>query len=83
MQITTFIALGLSVTLVLVLFWVFRSKSRSNRLLTVKTEKLKMTNDEISLQNNGIELQNGRLQELNSLKDRVFSIICPRFEKPN
>ena len=82
MQITTFIALGLSVTLVLVLFWFFRSKSRSNKLLTAKTEKLKIANDSISKQKEEIEIQNEQLQELNSLKDRVFSIIAHDLQSP-
>ncbi|MEM6642705.1 MAG: tetratricopeptide repeat-containing sensor histidine kinase [Bacteroidota bacterium] len=68
LQFATFIVLSLLVILILILYGFFRSKRKSNSLLELQKKEISDQRDE--------------LQALNSLKDRVFSIVAHDLRNP-
>lgn len=74
-QFSTYLILGISVALLLVLLWFFREKSKSNRTLRCQAEALENAQKEIKARNKDLKV-------LNATKDRVFSIVAHDLRSP-
>lgn len=64
-QLATFIGLGLLGVLALILFLFFRSKQRSNKLLSEKSQKLEKANQEIQSTNEELQIAHQEVQMAN------------------
>ncbi len=65
-QIATLVGLGLLAILLVVLFLFFRSKQRSNKLLTEKSQALEIANEEIRNTNEELKAANEEIQSQNA-----------------
>ncbi|MEM6299061.1 MAG: tetratricopeptide repeat protein, partial [Bacteroidota bacterium] len=74
-QTFTLVALLMSATLLVTLLLFFRSKSQTNKLLSQKADELRQANDDLATQRD-------ELEGLNTVKDRVFSIIAHDLRSP-
>jgi len=71
MQIATFIGLGLSVALVIVLVFFFRNQKLNNQKLNQANQEIKVTNEELKNANEEIKVTN---EELNTVNEEVQAI---------
>ena len=74
-QLVTLISLLVILLFTVVLSWSLRSQHRANKLLKQKTADLKAAKSEI-------EKQNNELRELNTIKDKIFSIVAHDLRSP-
>lgn len=75
LQLITSIALTLSLILAIIIFRFYQIKKTSNKLLTKKSNALSVAVKEITIQNK-------KLEELNDVKNKVFSIISHDLRSP-
>ncbi|MCL4551727.1 MAG: tetratricopeptide repeat-containing sensor histidine kinase [Bacteroidetes bacterium] len=64
------------------IFYQFRSKVKTNRLLTRINNEKEILNKEISLQNERLQRSEESLKSINATKDRFFSIIAHDLKNP-
>ena len=77
-QLLTYLFIAASVLFLIILYFTYRSRQEARHNASSLHEK----NQEISAQNEEISAQSDKLQELNTLKDRIFSIISHDFASP-
>lgn len=71
----SYVALALSAALIIILIWFFRSKSKIN-------QRLKQQQEDLQAIKETLELKNLELEDLNRLKNRIFSIIAHDLKSP-
>jgi signal transduction histidine kinase len=77
-QLLTYLSVAAAVLFLIILYYTHRSKQQAS----LNAQNMYEKNQEISAQNEEISAQSDKLQELNTLKDRIFSIISHDFAGP-